>query len=47
MRKQFDIFQRLAKRRCRANLRDLVFIMEKDKHLKRSTLLFKALDKAS
>ncbi|CAF0931563.1 unnamed protein product [Adineta steineri] len=38
---------RLVKRKCQANLRDLIVIMERDKHLKRSSLLFNALDKAS
>lgn len=34
-----------AKRMCRANLRDLLLIMERDKYLKRTTLLVKALNK--
>ncbi|CAF1336647.1 unnamed protein product [Rotaria sordida] len=38
---------RLKKSKCQANLQDLILIMEKDKHLKRSTLLFKAFDKSS
>ncbi|CAF2412178.1 unnamed protein product [Rotaria sp. Silwood2] len=38
---------KLKKYKCQANLRDLMLIMEKDKHLKRSALLFKALDKLS
>ncbi|CAF0978456.1 unnamed protein product [Rotaria sp. Silwood1] len=38
---------KLKKRKCQANLQDLILIMEKDKHLKRSALVFKALDKSS
>ncbi|CAF0787250.1 unnamed protein product [Adineta steineri] len=34
-----------TKRICRANLRDLLLIMERDKYLKRTTLLVKALNK--
>ncbi|CAF2134598.1 unnamed protein product [Rotaria magnacalcarata] len=34
-----------AKRICRANLRDLLSIMERDKYLKRTTLLVRALSK--
>jgi len=36
---------RTTKRICRANLRDLLSIMERDKYLKRTTLLVKALNK--
>jgi hypothetical protein len=40
-------FQKLSKHKCQANLHDLIFVMEKDKHLKRSTLRYKVLDKLS
>jgi len=36
---------RTTKRICRVNLRDLLLIMERDKYLKRTTLLVKALNK--
>ncbi|CAF3339479.1 unnamed protein product [Rotaria sp. Silwood1] len=41
-----NIYQksRTAKRICRANLRDLLVIMERDKYLKRTTLLVRALN---
>ncbi|CAF3403495.1 unnamed protein product [Rotaria socialis] len=38
---------KLKRHPCRANIRDLIIIMENDKHLQRSSLLFKALDKYS
>lgn len=42
----FDfLLQRATKRICRANLRDLLSIMERDKYLKRTSLLVKALNK--
>jgi hypothetical protein len=47
MRKNLIFFQRSIKSKCRANLHDLICIMERDKHIKRSTLLYKALDKLS
>ncbi|CAF4211878.1 unnamed protein product, partial [Rotaria sp. Silwood2] len=41
-----NIYQKskTAKRMCRANLRDLLVIMERDKYLKRTTLLVRALN---
>jgi hypothetical protein len=39
------LVQKTTKRICRPNLRDLLLIMERDKYLKRSTLLVKALNK--
>ncbi|CAF2034239.1 unnamed protein product [Rotaria magnacalcarata] len=38
---------KLKRHPSRANIRDLIIIMESDKHLKRSSLLFKALDRSS
>jgi hypothetical protein len=34
------------KRKYPVNFEDLIYTMKKDKHLKRSTLLYKALDKS-
>jgi hypothetical protein len=36
----------LIKRKYPVNFEDLIYTMKKDKHLKRSTLLYKALDKS-
>ena len=41
------VFQRPQKRQCRIHVEDLISTMEKDKHLKRSTLFYKALEKSS
>lgn len=38
---------RSIKRHCRVHLQDVISIMQTDKHLKRSSLLYKALDKSS
>ena len=35
------------KRKYPVNFEDLIYTMKEDKHLKRSTLLYKALDKSS
>ena len=37
----------ITKHKYSANLRDMIFIMEKDKYLKRSALLFKILNQSS
>ncbi|CAF0876379.1 unnamed protein product [Adineta ricciae] len=38
---------RLARSKCQSNLQDLIVLMQDDKQLKRSSLLYLALDKAS